>query len=352
MKKFLNIKNLYLMLLLISFSILIYFCIDDNNLITLINNISILNFGWLIIAIGFMLLYWIIDSFIIKILTNSIYTQKYGFKNAFKVTMVGQFFNAVTPFCLASQPMQILTMSQQKIDTGNALSVVVRKFIIYQATLVVYLVTTMIFSYSFFADKIPEFMNLVILGCVSQSMMVLLIAFFTVKKNLTLKLISWILKVLSKINLISEPKEKMRTVKKQMDIYVKNNKAIGENFKLTLKAFVLTCIQFTVMFSISFCVYKAFNNPGYDIIDMISGQAFITTTAAYTPLPGGSGMMEGSFLMVFKLFFASENVKPAMLLWRFITYYSCIIFGVFFAIKIRKNQYPITNKKQISAANS
>ena len=137
-----------------------------------------------------------------------------------------------------------------------------------------------------------------------------------------------------------------------MDIYVKNNKAIGENFKLTLKAFVLTCIQFTVMLSISFCVYKAFNNTGYDIIDMISGQAFITTTAAYTPLPGGSGMMEGSFLMVFKLFFASENVKPAMLLWRFITYYSCIIFGVFFAIKIRKNQYPITNKKQISAANS
>lgn len=91
-----------------------------------------------------------------------------------------------------------------------------------------------------------------------------------------------------------------------------------------------------MMFSISFCIYKAFNNPGFDLIDMISGQAFVMTTAAYTPLPGGSGAMEGSFLTVFKLFFTSENVKPAMLLWRFITYYSCIIIGVFFAMNIKK----------------
>lgn len=347
MKKFLNIKSLYLILLLISFSILIYFCIDDNNLITLIDNISFLNLVWLIIACSFMLLSWIIDAFIVKILANSVNSQKYTLKDAFKVTMIGQFFNAVTPFCLASQPMQILTMSQQKIDTGFALSVVIRKFIIYQATLVFYLITMLTFSYAFFIDKIPEFMNLVILGCVSQSMVILLIAFFTVKKNLTLRLISSGLNVLGRFNFISDPSEIMKSVEKQMNIYVENNKEIGENPKLTLKAFFLTCIQFTVMFSISFCIYKAFNNPGFDVIDMISGQAFVTTTAAYTPLPGGSGAAEGSFLMVFKLFFSSANIKPAMLLWRFITYYSCIIFGLFFAVNIKKFS---TKKRKLSVS--
>ena len=336
MKKFLNIKNLYLILLLISFSILIYFCVDDNNLLTLIENISMLNIFWLIIACVFMLLNWLIDAIIVKILTNSVYSFKYSIKDAFKVTMVGQFFNAISPFCLASQPMQILTMSQQKIDPGHAFSIVIRKFIIYQTTLVVYLVSTILFSYSFFADRIPEFMNLAMLGCVSQSFVVLLIAFFTVKKNLTLKIISKALNFLNNINIISNKEEKMKSIEKQMDIYVENNRAIGENLKLTLKAFFLTCLQFTMMFSISFCIYKAFNNPGFDLIDMISGQAFVMTTAAYTPLPGGSGAMEGSFLTVFKLFFTSENVKPAMLLWRFITYYSCIIIGVFFAMNIKK----------------
>ena len=342
MKKFLSMKNLYLILLLISFSILIYFCIDDNNLITLIENVSMLNIFWLIIACGFMLLNWLIDAIIVKILTNSVYSFKYSIKDAFKVTMVGQFFNAITPFCLASQPMQILTMSQQKIDPGPAFSIVIRKFIIYQTTLVVYLVSTMLFSYSFFADRIPEFMNLAMLGCVSQSFAVLLIAFFTVKKKLTLRIISWVLNLLNRMNVISNKEEKMESIEKQMNIYVENNRAIGENLNLTLKAFILTCLQFTMMFSISFCIYKAFNNPGFDFIDMISGQAFVMTTAAYTPLPGGSGAMEGSFLTVFKLFFSSENVKPAMLLWRFITYYSCIIFGVFFAMNIKRRKFSIT----------
>lgn len=336
MKKFLSVKNLYLILLLISFSILIFFCVDDNNLITLINNISELNLVWLFSAFGLMIVSWLIDAIIVKILTNSVYTQKYTFKDAFKVTMVGQFFNAVTPFCIASQPMQILTMSHQKIDAGHSLSIIIRKFIIYQTTLVFYLVSTIFFSYSFFSDKIPEFMNLVILGCVSQSLVVLLIAFFTMKKNLTLRFISFILNTLAKFNLVAAPRQKMENIRKQMDIYVENNKAIGENPKLTLKALFLTFLQFTTMFSISFCVYKAFNNPGFDIIDMVCGQAFVTTTAAYTPLPGGSGAMESSFIMVFKLFFSASSIKPAMLLWRFITYYSCIIFGVFFAINIKK----------------
>ena len=218
MKKFLNVKCLYLILFLISFSILVYFCVDDNNLLTLIDNISALNFIWLIVACCSMLFYWLIDAFIVKMLTNSVCEQKYTLKDAFKVTMVGQFFNAVTPFCLASQPMQILTMSQQHVNAGYSLSIVVRKFIVYQTALVCYLVATMFFSYSFFADKIPEFMVLAMVGCVSQSFVILLIAFFTVKKNFTLKLISGILNILSKFNLIKKPQEKMKFVEKQMNI--------------------------------------------------------------------------------------------------------------------------------------
>ena len=35
--------------------------------------------------------------------------------------------------------------------------------------------------------------------------------------------------------------------------------------------------------------------------------------------------------MLFNLFFQGETVKQAMLLWRFITYYSTIVVGMFFA---------------------
>ncbi len=345
MKKFLNTKNLYLILLLISFLILIYFCVDNNNLLTLVDNISNLNLFWMVLACSLVFLSWLVDAFVVKMLTNATYDKDYRLKEAFRVTMVGQFFTAVTPLGIAGQPMQILTMTQQKLDTGHSVSIVVRKFIIYQAALVFYLLVTMWVSYSFFIDKISDFMTLVILGSVSQSMIILLIAFFTTKKELTLKLISWLLNTLSKFNLLKKPKEKLDNIENQLNVYVENNKAIGENPKLTMKAFGLTCLQLTALFSVSFCIYKAFNNPGFNLIDMISGQAFVTVTGAYTPLPGGSGAMEGSFITVFNMFFPQENVKPAMLLWRLITYYSSIIFGVFFAVKIKKKE---SHKKSLS----
>ena len=36
-------------------------------------------------------------------------------------------------------------------------------------------------------------------------------------------------------------------------------------------------------------------------------------------------------MVLFNLFFQGETVKQAMLLWRFITYYSTIVVGMFFA---------------------
>lgn len=346
MKKFINTKTLYIILLLVSFSILVYFCIDDNNLVTLLNSVNILDIPWLTVACAFMFLAWAIDAKIVKLLMYPISAGKYYFKDAVKVTMVGQFFNSVTPFCIASQPMQILVMSRQGINTGKAISVVVRKFLIYQATLVLYLFLSVIFSFSFFSNKIPDFMSLVILGCFSQSLVVLIILFFTVKRKLTLKIIYGILTFLAKFNLVKNVKEKMNKTEEELDIYVENNKDIRNNLRLTFKVFLLTFLQFTFIFSIPFCIYKVFNNPGFDILDMISGQAFITSTASYMPLPGGSGAMESSFITVFNIFFNSENVKPAMLLWRFITYYFCIIFGMFFALdvkkfKLKKNRSPI-----------
>lgn len=344
MKKFLKMKSLYLILLLTSIAILIYFCVDDNNLLTLLENISILNLAWVFLACGLMFLSWIIDACVIKMLTSSAYDKNYRLKEAFKVTMVGQFFNAVTPLGVAGQPMQVLTITQQNIDTGHAVSIIVRKFIIYQTTLIFYLLGTMLVSYAFFIEEIPDFMTLVILGCVSQSMMILLIAFFTTKKKLTMCIISWTLNILAKLKLVKSPEIKIKDIEKQMNIYVENNRAIGENPKLTLKTLCLTCVQLTALFSVSFCVYKAFNNPGFDLIDMISGQAFVTVTGAYIPLPGGSGAMESAFIKVFNLFFPKENIKPAMLLWRFVTYYLCIIVSMLFSVSIKKKK---TKEKKV-----
>lgn len=48
---------------------------------------------------------------------------------------------------------------------------------------------------------------------------------------------------------------------------------------------------------------------------------------SFIPIPGASGGAEVSFFYFFNIFFLEEQIFLAILLWRFISYYSGMIVG-------------------------
>lgn len=324
-------KIFNIFLFIISVGMLVYFCLDENNLLTLINSMPGLNKFWLIFSFVAIFGAWITDAIIIYTITSIVYPHKYKFKSAVKTTMIGQYFNSITPFAVAGQPMQFVTMTRQGISSGVAISVLIQKSLMYQTTLVAYSLTVITFKYGYFREHFSSFMSLAIIGFISQSFIVVLLFLFSLNREFTSKIINFFFNVLSKLHIIKNPDDTSKKLEIQLDFYLKNNKSMSKNHKLTLKLYMLTFLQITLLFSIPFYIYKAFRNPGAPIVDVISAQAFITMIASYTPLPGGSGTSEGSFLVIFDLFFKTADIKQAMLLWRFITYYLCIIFGALFA---------------------
>ena len=70
------------------------------------------------------------------------------------------------------------------------------------------------------------------------------------------------------------------------------------------------------------------------IIDFVCIQSFVLFTSNLIPLPGASGGAELAFTMYFSSFFVIGNVnkiKPAILLWRFVTYYASILVSAPFS---------------------
>ena len=65
---------------------------------------------------------------------------------------------------------------------------------------------------------------------------------------------------------------------------------------------------------------------------VVSAQAFVVMISSFVPLPGAAGGAEFSFKTFFAPFFSPYHisVNPAMLLWRFITFYLPIIVGACF----------------------
>jgi hypothetical protein len=315
----------------LSIGMLVYFCVSDNNLLTLLHSIPSLNPFWLCCAFGCMALNWLMDSMVIKTLVAQAYEADYGFRHAFKVTMVGQYFNSVTPYAVAGQPMQLLALTRQGVSTGVALSTLVRKFLIYQTTITCYSFLVILVKYQFFRSKIQGFMALAFIGFLYQAFTVVILALFTYSPRLTTRIIHGVTVLLTKIRVVKEPEEVGRKIRSQLEFYLETNRATTGNRLLGARLYGYTFLQLTALFAVPFFIYKAFHSPGAPFFDMIAAQSFVTMISGYTPLPGAAGAAEGSFLVIFQIFFSSSIIKQAMLLWRLTAYYSCIIVGAFFA---------------------
>jgi hypothetical protein len=56
-------------------------------------------------------------------------------------------------------------------------------------------------------------------------------------------------------------------------------------------------------------------------------QSFLSLAVSFFPLPGASGASEGGFYIFFSDYFTKVPVYIAMIIWRFISYYSILIVG-------------------------
>lgn len=101
---------------------------------------------------------------------------------------------------------------------------------------------------------------------------------------------------------------------------------MGRSLKLYLLVMGITVIQITVNSLVPYFIYRSFGLNSASVITFIAAQVFVSMISAFVPLPGASGGAEVSFSLFFSMFFQATTL-PALVLWRFLTYYTNILFG-------------------------
>lgn len=323
LKKYVNV-----IFILISLTVLSYFCICNNNLVNLISTIPYLNTFWVIAAFCLIVLYWILESIVIKRIVNIVDSKKYPKLFFLKITMIGQYFNSITPLGIAGQPMQILELCKQSLSKSDAITITTRKFFVYQSSLAAYSLICTILYYNTLKNTYPELIWMVWVGTLFQSSLIILILIFSVNKNIILKLSNFIINILYKTKIIKNKENTINSIETTLDSFVKTNKNLNKNKKINAQIYTLTFLQITVLFLIPLFVFKAFNHSSMPILPMICIQSTINTISSFTPFPGAAGTSENSFVILFSLFFTIQEIGKAMLLSRFISCYFTIIIGM------------------------
>jgi len=283
--------------------------------------------AWLVVAVATMVVFWIMDGAILSYGIKLIYRGK-SFWKCFKISIIGQYYNAITPFASGGQPAQVYYMNMIGIPGGSASSILMIKFLIYQIVLSIFSTVAIVWK----GMTIYNFNSWVfwfsIVGFVINAGAIILLVFLSIKKGFVQGLVYKIIDMLSRIKLIKNSENTKKKLKSHVEDFHHGMKLMQDNLKGMLLMGFMTGIQLICFFSITFFIYMALGLKGESWPNIIFVQALLYLAVSFIPTPGAMGASETGFMAFFRLFFPSNLIFVAMLLWRIISYYLNILSGI------------------------
>jgi len=286
------------------------------------------NKGYLLLAFLCMIGYWVFDALIITNISKML-NIKNNIIQSLKFTMIGQYYSLITPFSSGGQPAQIYSMVNDSIPIGKATSILIEKFIIYQIIVTLYSIIMFILRLSFVYTRIKTALPFMVIGIILNFIGLITILTLFLNSSLLKKITMLILQLLNKIKIIKDIDKYKLKAEAHLAEYDESIKKISENKAMTVKASIMTIIQLTLYFSITYFIYLSLGLGKATYVDIISIQSLLYMTVSFIPTPGTVGASEGGFYVLFKVFFGANLLVYAMLLWRIISYYlSLAICGI------------------------
>lgn len=311
---------------------------EAHNMGTILHKV---NFMWILGTLLLMGIYWFLEAVVLHLITKKLH-QKQKFSATLQTTMIGQFFNCVTPFSSGGQPMQAVHMVKTGVPFGIAGSCLLTKFIIYQVVLTLYSLVVLCLKLGEFSAKVNGFTYMVLIGFIVNTVVVLALLSIGYFRRITVKIVFKIINILGSMNLIKNKEQKKFYVIKEFDSFYKSFRWMRKHKKLILYTMMLSSIQLTAYFLVPYFIHRSFGLHA-SMLSIISAQAFVLMISSFVPLPGAAGGAEVSFFTFFKLFFPTNLLNISVLLWRMITFYLTICIGMCFTLWQRNKAETIPN---------
>lgn len=128
--------------------------------------------------------------------------------------------------------------------------------------------------------------------------------------------------LLEKLHFLHHKEARIEKLNASMDQYRDTAVFLKEHKQVIVNVFAITMFQRFALFTATWFVYKAFGLGGVKAVAVITLQAVIAVSVDMLPLPGGMGISEKLFAMIFIPVFGKRLLLPGMILSRGIGYYT------------------------------
>ena len=294
---------------------------------------------YLVIGVIAILINIALEGLVLRILIDGIHKVNVRFRGL-KLATIGFYYNLVTPFASGSQPMQIYILTKYKIPLSKAGAIITNQSMLYQLVITMYCSILIIFNFNLIRAQMSKMMLLVVLGIamnIFTLLMLLLVILNPVKVKEYCRIV---LRFMSKFKLFKMLESKLSNFENFIDDYSESIQFFMKNKKLMISSIVLTIIQISFYFSISFWIYKAFNLQGHTYLNILTLQVLLYMAISPIPTPGNVGANELAFFTIFKDVFPSHLIGYAVFLYGGFMYYLILIgSGIFTIITHHRMKY-------------
>ena len=317
------------LVVLLSIAVIAGFLLFDEDVQHIGDMLSTMSPWWLAGAAACILLYYLGETAMYLIACKYMHTPE-RFFDGIITTMIGFFYNALTPLASGGQPFQILQMHGRGINVGTAVSVMMVKFLGWHIALTTIGLTGFTLLGSELVTITPAMLVMFCIGLVAHlgcaTVGILLMYRPALVHHAGCGVIGWIGRTFLK-----RRPERAERMAAGWDKFVGDYgtaMAYVRAHPLGMLFIVLAAfIEVVAYLSVAYFVYRGLGFSQAPYVTMALTQAVLTISVAYIPLPGASGASEGAFYVLFTQFFGGSRLA-GMLIWRALTYYSTILLGL------------------------
>ncbi|MBR3276237.1 MAG: flippase-like domain-containing protein [Eubacterium sp.] len=275
---------------------------------------------YIIIAAVCVLGYMVVQAVVIWINLKTL-GYKLNFFRALKYAFLGYFFLSITPFGMGGPAMQIVSMKKDEIPVSVSSIVVLLYSFIHKGVLVLVGIAVLIFGNRLFLTHLDGTEFFFGLGMFLTAGFSFLLALFTFHPSLAKKIVVKFMTWLEKKHIMKHKEGRIERITAGMNRYRDTAAFFKAHAPLIFLEIIVILVQRFFLFAVTYFVYRAFGLSGINPFLIMLLQSVVSLCVDMLPIPGGMGISEFLFAIIFNTIFTEALVMPGLVLSRGISYY-------------------------------
>lgn len=317
-----NIKKILNALFMITvFAITLWTVFKGEDISQVFAYISTSDIRYIIPAVFSVILFILGESVNIYYLLRRLGT-KISFWHCALYSFIGFFYSCITPSASGGQPLQMIAMRKDKIPLAVSSVVLAIVTITYKFVLVFLGAVVLILRPASIMVFLEPCEELVYFG-MALNVIVITLLFLAVFFPHTIRsLAGAILKGINRIRPFKNPDKQFDRLERFLGQYEGASDFFRHHVGVVINVLIITFVQRILLFLVTWFTYLSFHLHGTSCTIITSLQAMVSVASDMIPTPGGMGVNENMFVVLFRPIFGDNLILPATVISRGISYYT------------------------------